>query len=346
MQIYDPSNFMRFLQALPRQITEAPDLLRDIDLTPLQTEYHSIVILGMGGSAIAGDLLSGYLRDELPIPILVNRNYSLPAYVGPHSLVIGCSYSGNTEETLHGVQEAQKRGASMVLISSGGKLMEFAHSENLPHIRIPEGYPPRQALGYMFFSILHLFEQLKLISNKESEIRETVEILENMNHRFHPEETHGQNLPNHIAQKLFNRIPLIYSACEDLYAVGFRWCTQLNENAKTLAFHNNLPELNHNEIMGWEAPRKILQNLCVVFLRNNRELSRNLTRVKITRDILRKIDVPIFEIFSEGESRLARMFSLIDIGDWVSYYLASMYGKDPLVIDNINYLKEQLSQIE
>ncbi len=344
MQIHDPSHFLKFIQALPEQITHAPAFLVNLPLKELRKDYRSIVVLGMGGSAIAGDLLAGYLQDELSIPILVNRNYSLPAYVNEHSLVIACSYSGNTEETLNGVQEALKRHATLVFVSSNGALLKMGQEEGIPSIHIPEGYPPRQALGYMFFVLLHLFQRLGLISDKSKEIEETVHILENMNHRFAPGESHGQNLPNHIAQKLFNRIPLIYSASEELYAVGYRWCTQLNENAKTLAFHNNLPELNHNEIMGWEAPRKILSNLCVVFLRSNREMSRNLTRVKITRDILRKHEVPVFEIFSEGESKLARMFSLIFIGDWVSYYLASMYGKDPLVIENIDFLKEQLSQ--
>ena len=346
MQSSDQSKFFQFICELPNQISEAAKLIKGIDLKSLSQKYDQIVLTGMGGSAIAGDLLKYYLRDELEIPFIINRNYSLPNFVNRKTMVFACSYSGNTEETLNSARMAIKRGATIIGLSSGGALEKLLQEHNLTVIKIPSGYPPRQALGYMFFPLLNLIQHLGLISPKTEDIHETVTVLEEIRKRSDPTKLYDHNLSNLIAKKLYKKIPVIYTATEFLYPVVTRWRNQFNENSKVLAFSNVLPELNHNEIMGWEAPPEVLNNFNILFLRDEAEFSRNRKRLEISKDIFQKNHVPIFEVFSEGTSLLARIFSLIYIGDWVSYYLALLYKKDPIKIDSIQRLKDTLSEIK
>jgi glucose/mannose-6-phosphate isomerase len=300
----------------------------------------------MGGSAIVGDLLKYYLQGELDIPFIVNRNYTLPNFVGEKTLVLACSYSGNTEETINSTKMAIEKKATVFGLASGGKLEQLMNDHNLIFIKIPDGYPPRQALGYMFFPLLNLLQHLGLARPKNEEINETITVMQAIRKRSDPTRIHDHNLSNLIAQKLYKRIPVIYTAADFLYPVVTRWRNQFNENSKVLAFSNVLPELNHNEIMGWEAPPEVLQNFNILFLRDDAEFSRNQKRLEISKDIFHKNRVPIFEVFAEGKSLLSRIFSLIYIGDWVSYYLALLYKKDPHKIDSIQLLKETLNAIK
>ncbi len=343
MHTSDQSNFYQFICDFPNQIEEAPALIKNLDIKSLKKDFDHVILTGMGGSAIAGDLLNHYLQSEFPLPFIINRNYTLPNFVGPRSLVIACSYSGNTEETLNATQMAIQKKATITGLASGGKLEKIFKEKDIPFIKIPEGYPPRQALGYMFFPLLNLFQHLGLINPKNQDISETVKILKNLRERNNPKVSHSHNLCNHIAQKLYEKVPIIYTAAEFLYPVLVRWRNQFNENSKVLAFSNVFPELNHNEIMGWEAPAEVLKNFNVVFLRDEFELPRNQKRLEITKDMFQKNDVPVFEVFGEGTSMLSRIFSMIYIGDWVSYYLALLYEKDPFKIDSIQFLKESLS---
>jgi glucose/mannose-6-phosphate isomerase len=344
MQTSDHSNFYQFISEFPNQIEQAPSFIKDLNIKNLKKDYQQVVLTGMGGSAIAGDLLKSYLQDEFTLPFFINRNYSLPNFVGPQTLVIACSYSGNTEETLNATQTAIDKKASVIGLASGGELQQLLEKNKVPYIKIPDGYPPRQALGYMFFPILNLFQHLALIKPSNDAIRETIKILRELRERNAPQSIHNHNLAKLIAQKLYTKVPVVYTASEMLYPVVTRWRNQFNENSKVLAFSNVLPELNHNEIMGWEAPRQVLEKFNILFLRDQSELPRNKIRLDITKDIFQKNNVPIFEVFSEGKSLLARIFSLIYIGDWVSYYLALLYEKDPLKIDSIQFLKDSLSK--
>ena len=346
MQTSDHSNFFQFISNFPNQIDEAPSLIKNLDIKSLKKDYQQVVLTGMGGSAIAGDLLKSYLQDEFTIPFFVNRNYSLPNFIGPQTLVIACSYSGNTEETISATATALDKKASVIGLASGGKLEQLLTKKGLPFVKIPDGYPPRQALGYLFFPILNLFQHLDLIQPKNEEIRETIKVLQELRERNAPHITHNHILAKLIAQKLYRKVPVIYTASELLYPVVTRWRNQFNENSKVLAFSNVLPELNHNEIVGWEAPREVLEKFNILFLRDQSELSRNKIRLDITKDIFQKNNVPIFEVFAEGKCPLARIFSLIYIGDWVSYYLALLYEKDPFKIDSIQFLKDSLGKFK
>ena len=346
MQTSDHSNFFQFISNFPNQIDEAPSLIKNLDIKSLKKDYQQVVLTGMGGSAIAGDLLKSYLQDEFTIPFFVNRNYSLPNFIGPQTLVIACSYSGNTEETISATATALDKKATIIGLASGGKLEQLLTKKGLPFVKIPDGYPPRQALGYLFFPILNLFQHLDLIQPKNEEIRETIKVLQELRERNAPHAIHNHILAKLIAQKLYRKVPVIYTASELLYPVVTRWRNQFNENSKVLAFSNVLPELNHNEIVGWEAPREVLEKFNILFLRDQSELSRNKIRLDITKDIFQKNNVPIFEVFAEGKCPLARIFSLIYIGDWVSYYLALLYEKDPFKIDSIQFLKDSLGKFK
>ena len=341
---YDKSNFISFLQNFPNQIIESKQLMAgfktEIDVSNIQ----NIVFSGMGGSAICSNLLLDYIQDELKLPAMVNREYSIPAFVNKHTLFISISYSGNTEETLSATNSAQQTGALVIGLSSGGELEKFCKDKNFPHIKIPGGLPPRQALGYLFFSLLFLFEKLEFISSKNHEVDETYNHLCKQAEVLSTNTNIRPNLSNHIAQTVYHTIPVIYTAVKHFSSVPIRWRNQFNENSKVMAFSNVFPEMNHNEIMGWEGPRKVNDVLRAIILRDLDESPQNQNRVNITKDILKRKQIPIMEIFAEGKSRLTRLFSLIYIGDWASYYLAMLMQADPIKIDSIDLLKERLTQ--
>lgn len=341
---YDKSNFISFLKEFPNQIAESKRIMTDFNYEVNISDIRNIVFTGMGGSAIGSNILLDYIQDELPLPAMVNREYFIPAFVDKHTLFISISYSGNTEETLSSTEAALKAGASLIGLTSGGKLEKMLAGKNCPVIKIPAGLPPRQALGYLFFKLLFLFEKLGLISPKDAEVAETIICLEKQAERFSTNSNISTNLPNHVAQSVYHKIPVIYTATSYFASVPIRWRNQFNENSKVMAFSNVFPEMNHNEIMGWEGPRTVNEKLQAIILRDLDESPRNQKRVNITKDILKQHNIPILEIFAEGDSRLTRLFSLIYIGDWASYYLAMLNEADPIKIGSIDLLKERLAQ--
>lgn len=343
MYDYDRSNFIAFLKDFPHQPRKSQKIVTAYSLDLETSNFNNVVLAGMGGSAISGELLWGYIQNELKIPLLVNRNYASPHFVDQHTLLIATSYSGDTEETLSCTREAISRGATVVGISSGGKLEHVCKENECPHIKVPQGFPPRQALGYLFFSILFFLEKIGLLAPREKDIHETESLLRDLFVRFTPQKSMGNNLANHIAQSVYHAIPLIYTGVDFLYGVPVRWRNQFNENSKAPAFSNILPELNHNEIMAWEGVPELNEYFRVIFLRDIIEESPTLRkRISITKEILKQKKVMFGEIYSEGNSRLARLFSLIYTGDWASYYLAMLNERDPLTIDSIDLFKKRL----
>jgi glucose/mannose-6-phosphate isomerase len=343
---YDRSNFTAYLKDFPEQISKSLGVVKDFSFKIDVSNIRNIVLAGMGGSAISGDLLLAYIHDELSISTFVNREYSIPKFVNEHTLFVASTYSGNTEETIAATQEAIKRSALVIGISSGGAMEQLSLKEGIPYIKIPGNLPPRQALGYLFFPLLALFEKLRFISSKRKEIAETQELLHELVERYNPETSFGHNLANHIAQSIYHAIPIVYTGVPYLYPVPIRWRNQFNENSKSMAFSNVFPELNHNEIMGWEGLAEVNKHFRVILLRDPDETPRIKYRISITKDILKQKKILFGEIFAEGNSRLARLFSLIYLGDWASYYWAMLNEKDPLMIETIDLLKEKLSKIE
>ncbi|MBN2097626.1 MAG: bifunctional phosphoglucose/phosphomannose isomerase [Candidatus Omnitrophica bacterium] len=339
----DRSRMRNILQKLPLQCQEAFRLGKNFSISQEYSRVKNIVFSGMGGSAIGADLISFYLRKEIKLPIYVNRDYSLPAFLNQDSLAILLSYSGNTEETLSSFERAEAASAKILVISSGGKLVELAKKNNHPYLVIPAGYPPRGALAFLFFPSLAILSGLGFIEDKQREFQETITLLEKMHDNSLdlgvPE---SANPAKKLAARLFNKFAVIYGASENLAGVVTRWRGQLAENSKSLASSQLLPEMNHNEIVGWQHPEELLQRFVIIFLRDEQDHPQVKKRIEISKEILQKQGFAVEEIHAQGKGLLARVFSLIYLGDYVSFYLAILNGEDPTPVKRIDYLKQRL----
>lgn len=336
----DRSNMLQLITGFPQQFRKGREIGEASKIDIKTKEIKNIFFAGMGGSAIGGDLIISCLGQDLKIPAFVVRNYYLPVFVDRSSLVIVSSFSGNTEESLSCYDHAREKGTQVVCISSGGELSKKAKADNIPLITIPGGIQPRAALGYLSVPLLVMLTRTGLVQIEDQDFDETEQLLENKKDSYSPDAK--DNFALSLANRLKNKIPVLYSAVDFLQIVGNRWKGQFSENAKVLAFCNVFPELNHNEIVGWERLPEVLSNFQIIYLRDEHDFSRTQKRMKITQDILERVTSPIIELWTEGNSRLARLFSLIYLGDWVSYYLAIINGIDPTRIDKINLLKNQL----
>ena len=344
MHAVDPSDMYRLIKEFPAQAREAIRIGNEASLKLSVRGIREIVLCGLGGSAIGGDLLKSYLGAELKVPFLVNRHYVLPGFVGPQTLVIISSYSGNTEETTTAHREAIKRKARILCISSNGLTATLAKKHRTPLISIPGGLPPRAALAYSFFPLLIALGRLRLIKNKSREIKETVALLDEKSAAYsNPDPAANRALQ--LATELRGRLSVIYSSTERFDAVNTRWRGQLAENAKTLSFGHVLPEMNHNELVGWKVLKEQMREMEVVFLRDRGDHPRVQVRMDITKQLIGQYTPHLVEVWSEGTSLLARMFSLVSLGDWVSYYLAILHGEDPRPVAVIDHLKTELAKL-
>jgi glucose/mannose-6-phosphate isomerase len=344
IQRYDKSNMNQLLVDFPKQVENAVKIGSKFKPAYNKSQIDSIVITGLGGSAIGGDLLRSYLSAESEIPFQVNRHYFMPEFVNERTLVVVSSYSGNTEETIAAHADAKKRKAKILCISSGGQTAASAEKFKQPLITIPKGLPPRAALGYSFFPTLIALSKMKLIRSKDSDIVETLSLLRKKSKIYSSLKNNNSALQ--LAKQLYMKLPVIYSAADRFDIVNLRWRGQIAENAKQLAFGHVLPEMNHNELVGWKVLRRMMEEeIAVVFLRDKDDHPRVKLRMEITKGVIEQYASKVIEIQSEGKSVLARMFSLIYLGDWTSYYLAILNGIDPTPVKVIDYLKNELGKI-
>lgn len=341
----DPSGMYNLTYNFPSQLKNASTLGKSLLLPDWRArDVRNIVLAGMGGSAIGGDLVRSYLAGELKVPFLINRSYVLPSSVGPASLVFLSSYSGNTEETLSAYDQAKERKSKIVCISSGGKLLEQADQDGFFSIKIPEGYPPRAALGYSFVLPLMVLVLLKLVSDKEKEIEETIKSLTNGINIYKMERKASENPAKSLALRLHQKLPIIYAPENHLDAVATRWKGQICENAKMLAFSNFFPEFNHNELVGWKVIDEYKDKLIVIMLKDRDDHIRIKRRMEIVKGIIEKMGVEVVEKESAGEGLLSRIFSLIQLGDFTSFYLAILNQIDPFPVEIIDFLKNELAK--
>ncbi len=341
----DKSNMLKLLVDFPRQAREAIDIGRKASLSNFKNQpIENIIINGMGGSAIGGDLLKCSLTEKIKIPVFVNRNYTLPAFVSEKSLVFTCSYSGNTEETLSSFSRAREKGANIIALSSNGELEKIAGRENLTFIKIPGGLPPRCALGYSFFPLLITLSRLKLVDFSDCELEETLSVLKAIEEENNAGVKTKDNLAKKVALKLFKKLIVIYAWADYYEVAAYRFRCQLAENSKHLSFHHTIPEMNHNEIMGWSHPEYLLKDIEVVFLIDKNQHQRITRRIEVLAPIIEKKARGITRVLTKGENLLAKIFSLIYIGDFASFYLAILNRVDPTPVDTISYLKKQLAK--
>ena len=341
----DKSGMYKLATQFADQLIQGKKIAEDSDIPYTLDHIQNIVVAGMGGSAIAGDLVRCLSASTSPIPLLVVRNYTLPAFVNERSLVIISSFSGNTEETLSALGAALGRNARVLCITSGGNVEQVAEEKNLPCIKIPGGIPPRAALGFSLSVLLVVLHRLGVCDTSSNVWEEALSIVKGKIDLYSQTDVDHQAVQ--VASQLVGKLPLILSASGALDAVNVRWRGQIQENSKMLAYGNYYPELNHNEIMGWESANgnSIHNQLGVVVLRDSNDHARNAHRMRVTHDILHGLAGSWIEVESDGNHALSRMLSLIVLGDWVSLYLAYLREVDPTPIGFIDRLKNELAKV-
>ena len=342
----DASNMLKLLETFPAQVREAKKIGESFDVpASFKTSYKNIVCTGLGGSAIGADILRSYIAGESRLPVFVNRSYTLPKFVDASSLVIVSSYSGNTEETISAYKDALSKGAKIIAVTSGGTIESMAASDGFPAIKIPGGLPPRCALGYSFFPVLILLSKLGIIGDKATSIDEAIGLMEQLiATQIGPAISSEKNIAKTAAKFLFRKFPVIYANQANIDCAATRWRGEIAENSKTLSSMHLFPEMNHNEIVGWEYPKKILKDFAVIMLRDKGDDPRIAKRIEITKKILIKENIEVMEVYSQGDGLLSRVFSLISIGDFVSYYLSILNEVDPTPVERITYLKNELAK--
>ncbi|MFB6344611.1 MAG: bifunctional phosphoglucose/phosphomannose isomerase [bacterium] len=336
---YDTSDYLNLLMEFADQVKEGVDRGRSI--APDGSDYDSVLVCGMGGSAIAGDLLSQYFFYKSSVPVKTNRFYRVPAWVDDNTLVIIVSYSGNTEETLNAFKDAYRCDADCVAVTSGGQLGDRVQEHDLPIVPVPDDIPPRAAAAYLFVPLLFLLDNAGLAeAPAENIINNTCNHLKDLADELHPDNTDNAALG--IARELEGKIPIVYGSEEVTAVLAKRFKNQLNENAKVFAVYNVFPEMNHNEIMGIDHLEDHPERYAAVLLRDNGEHSRVQKRFEIVSELLEGSVSSLSEINSRGRSLFARFLTLMLHTDFVSYYLALLNRQDPTSIGYINELKERL----
>jgi glucose/mannose-6-phosphate isomerase len=304
----------------------------------------NIIVAGLGGSAIGGDLLKDWAKNNLTIPVEVSREYYLPAYAGKKTLAILTSYSGDTEETLSSFLDALKRKCMIYCISSGGALIKYAKKQNVPYLQVPNGMPPRAALPYLLVPLLVLMEKMGLAKDVKIELSEAVGLLEKISQENGPETPTRDNFAKTVSTYIGDLAPVIYGF--GIYrSVAQRFKQQFNENSKSAAKWEFFPELDHNEIVGWEGRGEQCRYFAIIFIRDiGNEPIEIESRIDITKQIMERAGLIMFDLKVQGKSNLAKMISTIVVGDFISVYLAVMSGTDPTPVKTIVYLKNELSE--
>lgn len=330
----------KLIESFTLQLARALKIGQSVDLVRPGSDIRNILITGMGSSGIGANLVESLTWGRVPIPITVSKGYNIPQFVSPHTLFIACSYTGDTEETLAAIQKAMLKRAHIICITSGGRMLELAKEYNLYWIQLPNDLvSSRGTLGYMMISLLYALYHTNLIG--AAFIKETENAIEYLDRG----EKAIQSEAELIARKLKGKLPIIY--CDErLKAMATRFQHQINENAKQLAHINTFPEMNHNEIEGWQFPDEVLKQSQVIYLYSDHDHERAEKRMELCRPIFEKKSNPIIDIVAEGASLLEQYYYLIHLTDWISYFLAKENGVEAAPIDVIDNLKEELSKLK
>ncbi len=319
------------------QVREGISISSKARINPHSKPVHNVFTAGLGGSGIGADFVASFIAAECKVPYLVGKSYDIPAYVDKNTVAIASSYSGNTEETLQSLSQMEETGAKIVVVSSGGKMIELAHAKGYDYIQVPGNWPsPRACLGYSIVAQVFVLQKLGLVTH------ETIDQIESAIQLIDREASEIRSKAQHIANYLHGKIPVLY--IEDrMEPVALRWRQQVNENAKSLCWHKVIPEMNHNELVGW---REKYPDLAVVFLRNRDDYHRNAVRMDITKEIISEYCDTVMEVWSKGDTLVERAFYLVHLGDWVSWYLSQLRGMDSNEVRVIDFLKSELAKLD
>ena len=336
------SNMYKSIYDFPKHIEEGiNNFNQNCNLNNQYNDIESIIILGMGGSAITGLLIEEILKQEIKQPIYINQNYNIPKWVNKNTLVIASSYSGNTEETLAACQKCIEKKCKIIGFSTGGKLLELLEKSNYKdYVKIPKGLQPRAAIGYSFTMMLKLLNKIEIINEKIiNELKNSIKPLILKAQELSTE----SNLAYSIAKKIYNKQPIIYAENGIFNIIAYRFKSQLAENSKILAFNNIIPEMNHNEIEAFTEKTKIKKDLLLIWINDTISDNRNKKRIKITTEVLQsKINKQISIKIEHSENKILHYLNYINLVDWISYHCAILNDINPDNIPNINELKKSL----
>jgi glucose/mannose-6-phosphate isomerase len=321
------------VQNFTAQLKEAKAIVEKAVIAPGKN-IQNIVVTGLGGSGIGGTIMSELIADNCKVPLAVSKDYFVPAFINENSLVIISSYSGNTEETLSAMQKAMAKKAQIACITSGGKVLELAKQNQFDFIQIPGGNPPRSCIGYSLVGLIKVLTEKGLANNSLlQDLDKAIALLDSENENIKKE-------AKEIAAKLNNKFPIIYSlgTCEGT-VVRFR--QQINENSKMLCGHHTFPEMNHNELVGWTTKN---DDIVVVTFHTTFDYDRTKKRYEVCKPLFEKYSSGVIDIYAKGESKLEQFLYLINIGDWISCYIADLRGIDPVEVKVIDHLKAELAK--
>jgi glucose/mannose-6-phosphate isomerase len=343
---YDSAGMLAEIAGLPDQLRDGWQRTRRLALAQRHREATAVAVLGMGGSAVAADICRGVFGDRLRVPVVSVRDYELPAWVGPRTLVVGSSFSGGTEETIAALTTALERRCPVAIITTGGPLLDVARRAELPFLDFPGGGQPRAAIGYAIVLLTGLLERAGFIDGGETlerEVEAAAAATSVTAERCDPAIPTEQNPAKELAWSLVDRMPVI-EASGFLSAVARRWKTQMNENGKTMAVAEELPEATHNAVVGYAQPEALHERLFYVFLASPSDHPRNRLRAALSTELLAGSRIPHQVVPVAGEGRLAQACSSVCLGDFASVYLAVLYGLDPTPVEVISRIKERLAE--
>ena len=335
----DKNNMLQSCTESARHYVESTKNAEKINLDYPRPE--NVVIAGMGGSAIGGELLKDYTRNTARVPVEISREYHLPAYADKNTLVVLASYSGDTEETLSSFVDALKRKCMVYCLSSGGALLKYAEQLKMPYLRVRGEMPPRAALPHMLMPLLKCMEKIGLAPEYSEELLEATKLLEKVSKENAPEKPADENFTKTLALNLNGTSPVVYGFGA-YRGVALRYKQQFNENSKVPAKWEAFSELNHNETMGWENPKELAKNYTVVFIRDKAEPVEIRSRIETTQAIMQQTVPKMFEVWAQGKSNLAKMLSTILVGDFTSVYLAYLRNVDPTPVNTVTIMKEKI----
>jgi glucose/mannose-6-phosphate isomerase len=339
----DRSSMASLIDKLPSMFAEGWAAGEDTNI-PTPDKIDNIVIAGMGGSAISGDIVAMALKNKVQFPITVNRGYVCPSYAGKNTLFIALSYSGNTEETISAYKEAHKKGAFIVSVSNGGELEVLSKKNKVPHVIVPKGLPPRAALGYLLSALLSILSKVGVCPGIKTDLDAAVKLMMNLQRKWGPNISTRDNDVKQLALKLKGKVPVILGSVDTTYAAAQRWKTQMNENSKMTVLFNVFPELNHNDMVNFSSLKNGHHEYSFVILRDDTDVDRMKRRIEITKSLISGAVGGFQEVWSLGESSLEHQLSLILFGDYLSLYLAIVSDVDPTPVDIIEKLKKELAR--
>jgi glucose/mannose-6-phosphate isomerase len=342
----DSEDVLGAVERFPDQCREAWEIGRSATGLPNADGVESVLVLGMGGSGVSGDVVQAVLEPRLPVPIRVIKSYGpLPEWVGRNTLVFAVSYSGSTEETIAAVEDAHGRGCRVVTISSGGPLQEMAVRDGFAHVAIPPGLQPRASLGYLTLPIFGVLVRVGLAPDLQDDIDETVDTLSDLASKCHRKRSRVENPAKDLALKLAGKVAIVYGGFPIGATAAYRFKCDINEYGKAPAFAHFFPELNHNEIVGWNTLDSVTkENFVLVLLHDPQDHERVKIRFEVTTALIRDDFAEVVELEAEGTSALARLLSLVFVTQMAAIYLGLANGVDPGPVAAIMSLKKQLSE--